>query len=61
MTQHLNPTNLHEGDTVTLAGRTETVTRTRQDGDWVRVNVIGDGGDPYMVRPHDTVPVHDRA
>lgn len=61
MAQHLNPLALHDGDAVTLAGRPETVTRVRDAGAWVHVNVVGDGGDPYLVRPHDTVPVHNRA
>lgn len=58
--EHRNPAELRADDVVTLAGRTETVRHVTDKGDWVHVHVMNDGGDPYLVRPHDTVPVHNR-
>ncbi|MFB8442678.1 hypothetical protein ACFC7A_26870 [Streptomyces niveus] len=57
---HRSPADLKAGDVVTLAGRTETVRDVTEEADWVHVYVINDDGDPYLVRPHDTVPVHSR-
>lgn len=61
MSLRLAPMALREGDQVTLAGRPETVYSAPEEADgWVEVSVVGDYGDPYLVRPHDTVPVHNR-
>lgn len=57
----LPPLHLLPGDRVTICGRPETVTRVKDRGAWVHVHVVGGGGDPFLFRPHDAVPVTARA
>ncbi|WP_329126175.1 hypothetical protein [Streptomyces sp. NBC_01353] len=52
----LSPMDLKPGNHVLLASRPEIVTSVQDMGDWVYVSVEGDDGDPFMVRPYDTVP-----